>query len=124
MVNKVKKYSFVRFDGTYTRGDSKIGLNKSGLIRLSTGFCKLTNAKSFKYAALFYDSNNKAIAIKFLNKMEDAVLKVTQDGTAATLSALRFINSNKISLKESAGRYSWVKQEIEGTGEVYVFEIK
>lgn len=117
------QYNFVKFAGNYPRGDTKIAINKSGLIRLSAGFCRNTNITSFKYAILFYDNTNKAIAIKFTNARGDGALRVTRDKAAATISAKAFINANNLNLRNYFGRYNWKKQVIPGIGEVYIIEL-
>jgi hypothetical protein len=118
--SRMKKYNFIKFQGNYYRGDERIGINKSGLIRLSSGFCRTTNAKSFKYVILFYDMSNKAIAFKFTNHPEDGALKVVQDDTAAAVSSKAFMKANKLNLSEWAGRYDWKPLNIKEIGNVYV----
>lgn len=117
------QYSFIKFAGNYPRGDTKIAINKSGLIRLSSGFCRTTNAARFKYAVLFYDSGNKAIAIKFTNIRETGILSVTKDKAAATLSAKLFMKANNLNLRSYFGRYDWEKLTIPSIGEVFVIEL-
>ncbi|KKR28458.1 hypothetical protein A3J17_03220 [Candidatus Curtissbacteria bacterium RIFCSPLOWO2_02_FULL_40_11] len=119
----MKIWSFKKFDGVYSRGDTKIGINKSGLIRLSSGFCKSTNVTNFKYCVLFYDSGNKAIAFKFINTRENGVLKITRDTTGATVSAKSFFKANKLDLETNAGRYDWGKQTIPNIGDVFIIEL-
>ena len=108
----MKTYSFKKFDGVYSRGDTKIGINKSGLIRLSSGFCRSTNVTNFKYCVLFYDSGNEAIAFKFINVRENGILKITRDTTGATVSGKSFFKANRLDLKTYSGRYDWEKQTI------------
>lgn len=119
----MKQYKFVKFDGIYSRGDAKIGLNKSGLIRLSSGFCRINNILLFKYVVLYYDDLNKAIAFKFTNQREDGVLAVTKDTTGATVSVKSFMNANRLELRSYFGRYDWKKQTINGVGEVFIIEL-
>lgn len=116
-------YSFVKFSGVYPRGDAKIAINKSGLIRLSPGFCKAANIASFKYAVLFYDSNNKATAFKFTKLSEDGAFKITRDRNAGTISAKSFMNANNLMLRSNFGRYNWKKLTIPNIGEVFVIEL-
>jgi hypothetical protein len=120
---KLEKYHFVRFDGTYTRGDIKIAINKSGLIRLSPGFCKAANIASFNYVVLFYDHINKAIALKFINTQEEGALKITRDRTAATISAKTFLKANNLGLKSIFHRYDWEKATIPHIGQVFIIEL-
>lgn len=116
-------YKFIKYTGNYTRGDTKIAINKSGLIRLSSGFCRLTNIKRFEYVVLYYDSVEKAIAFKFTNTQEDGAFKVTKDRTGATLSALSFLKTNKILLRSYFGRYEYKKQTVQNIGEVYIIDL-
>ncbi|OGK64697.1 hypothetical protein A2313_04360 [Candidatus Roizmanbacteria bacterium RIFOXYB2_FULL_41_10] len=117
------KYNFERFTGAPARGDTRISINRSGLIRLSAGFCRVNNILSFKYCILFYDRSNGAIALKFINNKEDGVLKVTKDRKAATLAATSFIKSNKLDLRSNFKRHDWKKLSIPDVGEVFVVEL-
>lgn len=115
-------YNFIKYDGHVPRGDTKVGLNKSGLLRLSTGFCRATNIKFFKYAVLFFDDTNKAIAIKPTNSKKEAIFTITNDGTAATISIKSFLKANSIDFKK-AKRYDWKKQTLSNIGEVYIIDL-
>lgn len=116
-------YQFKKFSGVYPRGDTKIGINKSGLIRLSSGFCRNTNIKKFKYTIMYYDSNNNVIALKFTSNREDGRLKVTHDGTGATVSGSSFMKANNLNLKNISGRYGWKKINQPEIGEVFIIEL-
>ncbi len=116
-------YKFIKFNGIAPRGDTKIGINKSGLIRLSSGFCRITNARSFDYTILFYDSVNRAMAFRFTNKKEDGVLTVTKDGTAATVSGKSFFTANNLDLQSFSGRYDWTKMVHPDIGEIYIIDL-
>lgn len=113
-------YNFERFTGSVPRGDTKIGINKSGLIRLSSGFCRIANVLSYEFAVLFYDKTNNAIAIKLTNKKEPGILKLTRDNNAATISAKSFLSVNSLLLRSNFGRFSWKKQTITDIGEVFI----
>ncbi len=117
-------YNFTRFDGRYIRGDTRIGINKSGLIRLSSGFSKSTSVTNFKYCVFFYDNGNKAIALKFTNKREEGIFRVTKDTTGATVSAKSFFIANKLDPKKFFGRYDWKKQAIPDIGEVFIIKLR
>lgn len=119
----MRNYNFVKYEGNYPRGDTKIGINKSGLIRLSSGFCRNTNVTKFKNVILFYDSSSKAIAFKFTNNAESGILKVTKDRTGATISGKAFMITNKIKLNNYVGRYDWKKEVVSSIGEVYIIEL-
>lgn len=119
----MQQYQFVKFEGSYSRGDTKIAINKSGLIRLSSGFCRTQNITNFKYVVLFYDITNKAIAFKFINLREKGMLKVTKDRTGATISATSFMRANNLSLKTYCRRYDWKKLTIPTIGEVFIIEL-
>lgn len=68
-------------------------------VRLSAGFCRLTNITRFNYTLLFYDSRNNAVAFKFINIRETGALKVTKDRNGATISARSFLKVNNIILR-------------------------
>ena len=116
-------YNFVKYKGKYLRGDNKISIQKSGLVRLSSGFCRITNAMNYKYSVLFFDSSKRAIAFKFTNEREEGALKVTKDRNAATISAKSFMSANHLSSRSYFRRYDWVKQNISEIGEVFIIEL-
>lgn len=116
-------YNFIKFNGVYPRGDSKIGFQKSGLIRLSSGFCRVTDIKKYKYVIMYFDDNNRAIALKFTDLKEDGRLKVTHDGTGATISATSFLKTNNLMLRSYFKRYDWKKLTLPEIGEVFVIEL-
>lgn len=119
----MNSFNFVKFDGYYSRGDNKIGINKSGLVRLSSGFCRDTDIKKFKFVVLYYDKDNNAVAFKFTNIKEDGRLKVTVDGTGATVSASKFLKANNLNLRSYFRRYEWEKKNLPGIGEVFIIRL-
>ncbi len=119
----MKHYNFVKFDGIYPRGDTKIAIHNSGIIRLSSQFCRLLNIEKFQYVVLFYDKVNRAIAIKFTNNDEEGRLKITKDRTAASISGKAFMTANKLNLRSYFGRYDWEKQNIPNIGEVFIIKL-
>jgi hypothetical protein len=120
----MKKWAFKKFDGTVPRGDTKIGINKSGLIRLSAMFCRITMVTKFKYCLLYYDGGNRAVALKFTNSKEDGAVTVTKDLKSATLSAKSFFSTNKLDLLSIAGRYDWQKVNVPDIGGVFIIELQ
>ncbi len=116
-------YKFERFTGSVPRGDTKIAINKSGLIRLSSGFCRTNNSFNYEFAILFYDKINKAIAIKFTKNKEPGILKLTKDKNAATISAKSFLNVNSLLIRSNFDRFDWKKQTIPNIGEVFIIEL-
>lgn len=119
----MKKYSFTKFEGIYLRGDNKIAINRGGLIRLSVGFCRTTNVKDFRYAVLFYDATNKAIAFKFTFNQAKGALKLTRDKSSLTISGKLFFSVNNLEEKKCLGRYEWQKLSLPDIGEVYIIEL-
>ena len=116
-------YHFTKFDGVYFRGDKKIAINRHGLIRLSVGFCRVTNVRDFKYSVLFYDPVNKAIAFKFVKTKEKGAVKLTKDKNSLTIAAKLFFSTNNLEEKDCLGRFAWDKLSLPSIGEVYVIEL-
>lgn len=114
-----------RFDGVYLRGDDRIGINRSGLIRLSSSFCRKTKIKEeFRYVVLFFSPSKRVIALKFTkNGNEKGVMLVVNDGKSATVSGLSFAKTYGLNLDEIAGRYPWEKTNLEGLGDVYMIDL-
>lgn len=118
------QYKFERYTGNVPRGDTRIAINRSGLIRLSSGFCRASNVLTFKYTVLFYDKINNAIAFKFTNHKEEGVLRITKDRAAATLAATSFIKLNGLNLRSYFKRYDWEKQNVPDIGEVFIINLR
>ncbi len=116
-------YKFERYTGKYIRGDDKISIQKSGLVRLSAGFCNKTHAMDYNYSVLFYDSLKKAIAFQFTNLKEEGALRITKDRNAATISAKSFISAYHLNSKNNFHRYSWKKESVPGIGEVFIINL-
>ncbi len=113
-------YNFVKFDGVYHRGDNNIAINKSGLIRLSSGFCREIGTLT-KYIVLFFDVKNNLIAFKLTNVQEKGALKISPDKDAGTVSAKSFFSANQLDLNKISGRFTWKKQTVVGLGELLTF---
>jgi hypothetical protein len=119
----MKQWSFEKFSGRIPRGDTKIGINRSGLIRLGVMFCKKTGVKKYTYCLQYFDKINNALALKFTNKKEDGIVTVTTDGEAAALSSKSFFKANNLDLDKISGRYEWTKENIPGVGDVFIVEL-
>lgn len=117
-------YKFQKYSGKYIRGDNKISIQKSGLIRLSAGFCDQTKAINSKYVVLYFDNLKKAIAFKFTDMNEEGALKITKDRNAATISGKSFLNAYHLNSKNYFHRYNWIKQDITDIGEVFIINLE
>lgn len=120
----MKKYNFIRFEGDYPRGDIKISINRPGLLRLSSAFCKTTNITDFEYITLYYDESNNAIGLHPTNEFEKGASKITKDKKASVISIKAFMRANKLIVEEHLGKYDYSKQILEGVGDVYIIELK
>ena len=123
-VETIQKYNFIKFTpGQYHRGDTKIALQATGLLRLSAGFCRTTGATNFRYAILYFDSSKKAIGIKFTNATEVGTLRVTKDKNGASIYAKSFLMANGLDINNHTGRYDWKKEFIPDLGEIYILKL-
>jgi len=120
----MKKYNFIKFEGEYLRGNTKISINRPGLLRLSSSFCKVTNVTNFKYVTLFFDKSNSAIALHPTNELEKGASKITKDKKASAISIKAFMKSNNLDPNDYLGRHEWVSQNLPGIGDVYIIELK
>ncbi len=118
------QYDFIKFEGPSPRGDTKIAINKSGLIRLSSSFCREVQIFTFGYAILFYDKKNNAVAFKFTSKREAGAIKITRDKTAATLSVKSFLKEFNLLTRIYFRRYEWEREYFpELGGFVYIIKL-
>lgn len=120
-------YNFTRFDNKGPTKDELISINKSGEITFSSVFCYNNKVFSYGYAVLFWDSEKKAVGIRFTNKKDEKgryVLNANSKRAGARISAKGFLKSNQIDLDIYAGRYDWKKYEDPYLGTLYVFELE
>ncbi|PIR80174.1 MAG: hypothetical protein COU25_01400 [Candidatus Levybacteria bacterium CG10_big_fil_rev_8_21_14_0_10_35_13] len=120
----MNKYNFKKYEGNFPRGGIKISINRPGVLRLSSAFCNTTNITKYEYAELFYDESNNAIAIHPTHEFYKGVARITKDKKAAAISINLFMRANKLDINDYAGRYDFIRQILEGIGEVFIIELK
>jgi hypothetical protein len=106
---------FKKFDANgLTRVVDKITLTQSNQINFPAAFYKFNELSGKKVAVLYYDNDNKRIAIEFSddeNNKQGFRLNLSRGGDyGAYIAAKAFLSSNKIDLNKYAGRYSYNKQ--------------
>lgn len=118
-------YSFIKFEGTNVRLESRITITKSKSIGFPTEFSEKNNIKNYKYVVLYFDKNKKAIGIKLtsdeLEKNRFSIIKSPKYG--ASIIAQSFFKANGIDPEKYHGRYEWKKVDVEGVGKIFVIEL-
>ncbi len=121
------QFNFKKFEGRNKRHEDRITITKSGGIGFPTRFYQDNNLANFKYVILYWDEGNKAIGIQFNNdeseKNKFSILK-SGAGYGGNIIARSFFKDNRIENNKYYGKYEWVKQTIDGIGEVYTVVLK
>lgn len=116
--NKFKKY-----EGGFPRGSMKISINRPGVLRLSSAFCRLTNITKYEYAELFYNESTNAIGFHPTHELQEGASKITKDKKAAAISISLFLRANNLDVKKYFGKYDYSKQILADIGDLYIIEL-
>lgn len=110
-------YQFVQhtFTGRY---EDRITVTRSRSIGLPKAFFDDNNVGDYQYAALYYDKQNLAIGIVFINEHEPGSIKITRNnnGYGGQIPAISFFKANRINTKKFAGRYDYEKKNLNELG--------
>jgi hypothetical protein len=123
-------YNFQRFEATNSRYETRITVTKSNHIGFPTAFFKDNNVGD--YVVLFYDSEQKVVAIHFTNdgsqKGKFTIMRNSRN-YGGGIVATSFFKANRIDPQKYAGRYDFEKMDIsevglEGEGSLFVIKLK
>lgn len=122
-------FNFKKFEGRNIKAEGRITVTKSYSIGFPKKFYDDNLIDRYKYVVLFYDAENKAIAIQFMNDEDRRNEKnrfsiADHEGYGGSVIVRSFFKALGIDPTVYHGRYEWKKQNIEGEGEVYVIELK
>jgi len=116
-----------KFEGRNSRQESRITITKSNSFGFPQKFYKDNEINRFQYVVLYFDDENKVVGVHFMNdEAEKNKFKIihSKKGYGAILVARSFFIAHKIDTKIYCGRYEWKKHNLEGVGEVFVFQLK
>ncbi len=126
--------TFKKYEAKGGRFSPIVSINKNGNIYFSSGVTKKygITESSCVGISLYYDEQNKVIAIKILKEKEDGMLSIkTGQGGGATINSkafavrFNFMKENKVSVKEEyAGQYYPIEEDIKGIGKVLLINLK
>jgi hypothetical protein len=125
-------YNFQRFEATNSRYETRITVTKSNHIGFPTAFFKDNNVGDYRYVVLFYDSEQKVVAIHFTNdgsqKGKFTIMRNSRN-YGGGIVATSFFKANRIDPQKYAGRYDFEKMDIsevglEGEGSLFVIKLK
>ncbi|MFA4941145.1 MAG: hypothetical protein WC582_00915 [Patescibacteria group bacterium] len=118
-------FNFTKFDGRNARLENRITITKSNSIGFPQKFYEDNKIKDYKYAVLFWDSENKAIGINFINdENEKSKFSVMHSkiGYGGSIVARSFFKTYNIDLDTHHGRYDWEKVNFNGK-EIFVVKL-
>lgn len=125
----IKSLNLKKFEEYGSKISRKISLNKSYSFGLPPTFYKEQGISNYSHAYLYYDESQKVIGIQFV-KIADGEkgVKIATygkgDDMGATIIARSFFNKYNIDPKKYNGKYDYNKENMEGVGELYLFQLK
>lgn len=120
---KIQGYNFEQFTSFKSKFSSKISVGKTGF-GFSSGFYDKNSLKGSIGLKLFYDKDRRAVAFKFLDSMEDGMVKLKKRQTGGYVSAVSFFGKYEINPEKYSGRYDPIKIEDDKLGTIFIIELK
>lgn len=120
-------YQFKKFENTNARLEDRITLTRSGSIGFPTKFYQDNGIKEFRYVILFFDELKQAVGLQFANNQEEKnkfSIIHNKFGHGGAIVVRSFLKTYNIDPGEYYGRYSWSKENLPDTGELFVIELK
>jgi hypothetical protein len=125
-------YTFKKFEQTNGRFETRLTITRSKHIGLPTQFYKDNSIADYKYAVLYYDKENSAVALRFTNdEAETGRFSIMRSGQGygGSVIATSFFKANKIDTSRYAGRYEWEKKPLievglPGEGNLFIVALK
>ncbi|MBI2798659.1 hypothetical protein HYX70_05245 [Candidatus Saccharibacteria bacterium] len=107
----MKNYSFQKFTSNNTRLESRVTITRNYAIGFPTKFYNDNNFANYKYVVLYYDTENRAIAIKPTNAEEEGRISIlkSKQGYGGHIIAKSFFKMHNISVEDYRGRHEWQK---------------
>ena len=122
------EFNFKKFEGRNRKQEDRITITrKSYSMGFPQKFYIDNKINEYKYVVLYWDSNNKAIAIHFSNSGQETnkiKISVSKDGYGGGVGIKNFLRFYKIDPEIYYGRYDWKKEDLENIGKVYIIELK
>lgn len=112
--------AFEKFVKTGRGYAPKVSIWMGGQIGFNQGAVERFNIRSFQYAVLFYDKNERKIGFIFTNEAEEGANKITKGKTGAFVSAKTFLDYYGIN-HDKTERYSLYYDD---KNELYVIDLK
>jgi hypothetical protein len=117
-------YKFDQFTEFKSKFSVKISIGKNGGFNFSSGFYHKYNLKNSVGLKLFYDTERKAIAFKFLKNPDSGMITLKKRDAGGHLLVRSFLGKYSIDPKKYAGRYD-PQEIIDERGEkIYVIELR
>lgn len=125
-------YSFSKFEATNSRYETRITVTKSNHIGFPTMFYRDNRVADYKYAVLYYDPQEMAIAVRFTNDEAEtgrfSIMRSNRDYGGGVV-ATSFFKANRIDTQRYAGRYDYEKLAaaevgVEGNADLFVIKLK
>lgn len=120
-------FSFQKFEKTNSKFEDRITVTASNSIGFPTKFYQNNNIENYKYVVLYYDQEQKAVGVNFINSEEEKhkfSISRSKKGYGGGIVATSFFKTYDIDTKHYRGRYEWEKVNQEGIGELYVIKLR
>lgn len=122
----MSKYNFKKFENVRGKTESRITITQSYSFGLPTQFYEQNDIENYDYAVLYYDEENKAVAIQFTNdETEENKFSISHHQKyGGSISARSFFQTYRLDPKEYKGKYEWEKKNLPGIGEVFIIKLE
>jgi len=118
---------FLKFQNTHQRLESRITVTSTYSFGFPTKFYRDQKIDQYKYAVLYFEPSQMAVAISFNNSEQEPhkfrIVRTTK-GMGGSINATSFFKVYDLNPKDYHGRYEWTQQEMSGVGPVYIIQLK
>jgi hypothetical protein len=118
-------YNFTKFESRNLRQEDRITVTKSHSIGFPTKFYHDNKINEFKYVALYWDNEQKALGLKFTNDSTGNEFSIihSKSGYGGSIVARSFFKFNNLDPSRFRGRYLPKKVDVPELGQLFVIEL-
>jgi hypothetical protein len=119
--------SWVKYTNVNKRREERLTITRSGAIGFPSQFYKDNQVVNFKFTVLYFDEEQKKIALQFTsdeNEKDKISIIHSKAGDGGYILARNFFKTYKIDPNMYAGRYEYEKDNDPNIGNVLILKLK
>lgn len=121
-------FEFKKFENRNHKTETRITLTRSYSLGLPAKFYHQNKIDESRYVVLYFDEAKKALGLHFTNdeteKNKFSIIRSKNEGYGGGVAVRSFLKTYDLNPEQYFGKYEWVKENIEGIGELYIIELK